>query len=105
MPETGPGCLAPGSEQETPGPGEQQSVGLAAKLEEENERAGTAEAAPIAAAAQGHKQIEAGFLEVAKVETAKNTIADLAGKLDFMQGQIGQQAPGRPLPGKRTRGR
>ena len=71
---------------------EQQAAVLAAKLEGANERTGKAEAATIEAVAQALKNGEAVFLEAAKVEAAKNTIANLTGKLDAMQAQIQRQA-------------
>ena len=71
---------------------EQQAAVLAAKLEASNERTGKAEAATIEAVDQARKHGEAIFLEAAKVEAAKNTIANLAGKLDAMQAQIERQA-------------
>ena len=84
--------------------GEQQAVGLPAKLEAANKSPDKKKAAAIDAAAQGPKQIEVQFLEAAKVEPVKNAIVHLTGKLDAMQAQSDQQAPGRRLSGKRTRG-
>ena len=71
---------------------EQQAAVLGAKLEAANERTGKAEAATVEAVAQARKHGEAVFLEAAKVEAAKNTIANLTGKLDAMQAQIHSQA-------------
>ena len=71
---------------------EQQAAVLGAKLEAANERTGKAEAATVEAVAQARKNGEAVFLEAAKVEAAKNTIANLTGKLDTMQAQIERQA-------------
>ena len=71
---------------------EQQAAVLGAKLEGANERTGKAEAAAIEAAAQARKHGEAVFAEAAKVEAAKNTIANLTGKLEAMQAQIERQA-------------
>ena len=71
---------------------EQQAAVLGAKLEGANERTGKAEAATIEAVAQARKNGEAVFLEAAKVETAKNTIANLTGKLEAMEAQIQRQA-------------
>ena len=71
---------------------EQQAAVLGAKLEAANERTGKAEAATIDAAAQARKHGEAVFAEAAKVEAAKNTIANLTGKLEAMQAQIERQA-------------
>ena len=71
---------------------EQQAAVLGAKLEAANERTGKAEAATIEAVAQARKHGEAVFVEAAKVETAKNTIANLTGKLEAMQAQIERQA-------------
>ena len=71
---------------------EQQAAVLEAKLEAANERIGKAEAATIEAEAQARKHGEAVFLETAKVEAAKNTIANLTGKLEAMQAQIKRQS-------------
>ena len=87
-----------------PRPDEQQTVGLSAKLEAENESTSKKKAAAIDAAAQGHKQIEAEFLEAAKVETVKNAIVHLTGKLDAMRAQSDQQAPGRWSSGRHADG-
>ena len=70
---------------------EQQAAVLAAKLEATADRAAKAEAAVIEATAQAHKNGETVFLEAAKVEAAKNTIANLTGKVDAMQAQIQRQ--------------
>ena len=71
---------------------EQQAAVLGVKLEGANERTGKAEAATVEAAAHARKHGEAVFAEAAKVEAAKNTIANLTGKLDAMQAQIERQA-------------
>ena len=71
---------------------EQQAAVLGAKLEAANERAGKAKAAIIDAVAQARSNGEAVFLESAKVKAAKNTIANLSGKLEAMQAQIERQA-------------
>lgn len=70
---------------------EQQAAVLAAKLDATADRAAKAEAAVIEATAQAHKNGETVFLEAAKVEAAKSTIANLTGKLDTMQEQIQRQ--------------
>lgn len=70
---------------------EQQAAVLAAKLEATTDRATKAETAVIEATAQAHKNGETVFLETAKVEAAKSTIANLTGKLDTMQAQIQRQ--------------
>lgn len=70
---------------------EQQAAVLGAKLEAALERSVKADRAAIDALAQARSNGEAVFLEVAKVEAAKNTIANLTGKLDAMQAQIERQ--------------
>ena len=73
---------------------EQQAAVLGAKLEAANERTGKAEAeaATIEAVAQARRNGEAVFAEAAKVEAAKNIIANRTGKLEAMQAQIQKQA-------------
>ncbi|GGE66244.1 hypothetical protein [Massilia psychrophila] len=51
------------------------------RLEAANERISKAEAATIEAMAQARKHGEAVFADAAKVEAAKNTVANLTGKL------------------------
>lgn len=70
---------------------EQQAAVLGAKLEAALERSAKADSAALDALAQASSNGEAVFLEVAKVEAAKNTIANLTGKLDAMQAQIERQ--------------
>ena len=70
---------------------EQQAAVLGAKLEAALERSAKADVAALDALAQARSNGEAVFLEVAKVEAAKNTIANLTGKLDAMQVQIERQ--------------
>ena len=70
---------------------EQQAAVLGAKLEAALERSAKADNAALDALAQARSNGEAVFLEVAKVEAAKNTIANLTGKLDAMQAQIERQ--------------
>ena len=70
---------------------EQQAAVLGAKLEAALERSAKADSAALDAQAQARSNGEAVFLEVAKVEAAKNTIANLTGKLDAMQAQIERQ--------------
>ena len=70
---------------------EQQAAVLGAKLEAALERSAKADSAALDALAQARSNGEAVFLEVAKVEAAKNTIANLSGKLDAMQAQIERQ--------------
>lgn len=71
---------------------EQQAAVLGAKLEAAIERGAKADSAALDALAQARSSGEAMFLEVAKVEAAKNTIANLSGKLEAMQAQIERQA-------------
>ena len=71
---------------------EQQAAVLGAKLEAAIERSAKADAAALDALAQARSSGEAVHLEAAKVETAKNTIANLAGKLEALQAQIERQA-------------
>ncbi len=71
---------------------EQQAAVLGAKLEAALERSTKADASALDALAQARSNGEAVFLEVAKVEAAKNTIANLSGKLEAMQAQIERQA-------------
>ena len=71
---------------------EQQAAVLGAKLEAALERSAKAESAALDALAQARSNGEAVFLDVAKVEAAKNTIANLSGKLEAMQAQIERQA-------------
>jgi DNA repair exonuclease SbcCD ATPase subunit len=71
---------------------EQQAAVLGAKLEAAIERSAKADSAVLDALAQARGNGEAVFLEVAKVEAAKNTIANLSGKLEVMQAQIERQA-------------
>ena len=71
---------------------EQQAAVLGAKLEAALERSAKADSAALDALAQARSNGEAVFLEVAKVEAAKNTIANLTGKLEAMQAQIERQA-------------
>jgi hypothetical protein len=71
---------------------EQQVAVLGAKLEAAIERSAKADNAALDALAQARSNGEAVFLEVAKVEAAKNTIANLSGKLEAMQAQIERQA-------------
>ena len=71
---------------------EQQAAVLGAKLEAAIERSAKADSAVIDALAQARSNSEAVFLEVAKVEAAKNTIANLTGKVEAMQAQIERQA-------------
>ena len=71
---------------------EQQAAVLGAKLEAALERSAKADSAALDALAQARSNSDAVFLEAAKVEAAKNTIANLTGKLDAMQAQIERQA-------------
>lgn len=71
---------------------EQQAAVLGAKLEAAIERSVKADSAALDALVQARSNGEAMFLEVAKVEAAKNTIANLTGKLEAMQAQIERQA-------------
>jgi colicin import membrane protein len=71
---------------------EQKAAVLEAKLEAASERTGKAEAAALDALVQARSNGEAVFLEAAKVEAAKNTIANLTGKIEAMQAQIERQA-------------
>ena len=71
---------------------EQQAAVLGAKLEAAIERSAKADSAALDALAQARSNGEAVFLEMAKVEAAKNTIANLNGKLEAMQAQIERQA-------------
>lgn len=70
---------------------EQQAAVLGAKLEAALERSAKADSAALDAQAQARSNGEAVFLEVAKVEAAKNTIANLTGKFEAMQAQIERQ--------------
>lgn len=70
---------------------EQQAAVLGAKLDAALERCAKADSAVLDALAQARSNGEAVFLEVAKVEAAKNTIANLTGKLEAMQAQIERQ--------------
>jgi colicin import membrane protein len=70
---------------------EQQAAVLGAKLEAAIERSAKADSAALDALAQARSNGEAVFLEVAKVEAAKNIIANLSGKLEAMQAQIERQ--------------
>jgi chromosome segregation ATPase len=71
---------------------EQQAAVLGAKLEAAIERSAKAESAALDALAQARSSGEAVFAEATKVEAAKNTIANLSGKLEAMQAQIERQA-------------
>ena len=69
---------------------EQQAAVLGAKLEAALERSAKADSAALDALAQARSNGEAVFLEVAKVEAAKNTIANLRARTrtghDALQG-------------------
>lgn len=70
---------------------EQQTAVLTAKLEAASDRTSRAEATAIEATRRARKSDEALSLEVSKVESALNSIANLNGKLETMQVQVQQQ--------------